>query len=190
MKAISFLEGVVVALLASVAGSIVLSGLNWMVADDTAWHLVIIGLALAYLLYLFSRSGIKCGCITALFAWFIITVISGLWLSSFSLMLIVQIAAIWLIRSLYFHNGLLTALADLGLNAFALAAALWALQQSGNLGLTLWCFFLVQALFVFLINGKPDSASNNLGLYANANDFQHAYHTAQAAVRKLSSSKL
>jgi len=75
------------------------------------------------------------------------------------------------------------------LNAFALAAAFWALQQSGSLVLTLWCFFLVQALFVFLISGKPDSASGNLGLSANANDFQHAYHAAQTAVRKLSSIK-
>jgi hypothetical protein len=142
------------------------------------------------LLYLLSRSRELTGRISALLAWLVITIIAGLWQPSLAGLLLVQVGIVWLIRSLYFHNGLLTALADLGLNAIALAAAFWALQQSGNLGLTLWCFFLAQALFVFLLSGKPDSASDNLCLSANANDFQHAYHAAQAAVRKLYSSKL
>lgn len=189
MKAVSFLEGVVVALLASLAGSIVFFGLSWLVSGAAALCLVILGLALAYLLYLFSRSREKTGRITVLLAWLAVALVVGLWQPSLAGLLILQVGIVWLIRSLYFHNGLLTALADLGLNAFALAAAFWTLQQSGSIGLTLWSFFLVQALFVFLLYEMPYSSANNVGLSPGADDFQHAYHAAQTAVRKLSSIK-
>ena len=190
MRSISFLEGVVVALAASVVGSSAFFGLSWLVVDDFALRLVILGLAFAYLLYLFSRSREKTGRMSIMVAWLVVSLVIGLWQPSITGLLLVQVGILWLIRSLYFHNGLLTALADLGLNAFALAAAFWALQQSGSIGLMLWCFFLAQSLFVFLIGNKPEATADNSGLSTGADDFQHAYQTAQAAVRKLSSTKI
>ena len=190
MKIVSFQEGIVVALTGSVVGSILCFGLSWLVAGDTALRLLIIGLALAYLLYLLSRSREKTGRLSVMAAWLVVTMVIGWWQPSITGLLLIQVGIVWLIRSLYFHNGLLTALADLGLNAFALAAALWALQHSGSIGLTLWCFFLVQALFVFLIGNNTEAISDNAGWPNSSDDFQQAYQTAQAAVLKLSSTKI
>ncbi len=57
---------------------------------------------------------------------------------------------LWLIRSLYFYDSVLSALVDLGLTGVALVTAIWAWLASNNLFLAFWCFFLVQALFVLI----------------------------------------
>jgi hypothetical protein len=54
--------------------------------------------------------------------------------------------------------------------------------------LGIWCFFLVQALFVAIpkrINRKPGAVPAG---HESADRFQHAYRAAETAVRKLSSS--
>jgi hypothetical protein len=53
--------------------------------------------------------------------------------------------------------------------------------------LGIWCFLLVQALFVFIpksINRKPGATQ---AAHESADRFQHAYRAAETAVRKLSS---
>ena len=98
-----------------------------------------------------------------------------------------HLGAVWLIRSLYFYSSVLSALADMGLNGLGLAAAIWAVTRTGSVFLGIWCFFLVQALFVFIpksINHKP--GTTRVG-HESEDRFQHAYRVAEAAVRKLSS---
>jgi hypothetical protein len=78
---------------------------------------------------------------------------------------------------------------DAGLSGLALAAAVWAAISTGSLFLALWCFFLVQALFVAIPNRM--SAPRNHGRRAQKSasavddDFERAYRNAEAAVRRL-----
>ena len=100
--------------------------------------------------------------------------------------LLVHVVMIWLVRALYFYSSLLAALADLGLNALAMAAVVWASLQSGSLMLAMWCFFLVQALFVMLPRNMEKSRNETLAT-GEVDPFDTARRNAQAALRKLSS---
>ncbi len=111
---------------------------------------IAIALGGAYTLYLLSRSEERTGRIATVVVWCVATALAAVFASSLPLFLICQVASIWLIRSLYFHGSIVTALADLGIGGLALAFAIWAAKSSGSVFLSIWCFFLVQALFVAL----------------------------------------
>jgi hypothetical protein len=184
MKTLNFWSGVSVALVASLLGSIGYFALGNLLFADIGIRLVISGLAFAYGLYLLSCSQERTGRFTMLLLGS--TGLIMLWLYSPSLTWFVlwQVLALWLLRAIYYHAGVLPALADLGLSLLSLAAACWALAHTGSLFLSLWCFFLTQALFVFIpkrSNLQPAARSDS------ATEFNRAYQTAEAAVRKLSS---
>lgn len=186
MKRPSFLEGVAFALAASLAGGVLYTALT-AVFGSGVLRLVIAALGLGYLLYLLARSRERVGRVTVIGVWVIIAGL--LWLLDPPLLLYIlgHVGALWLVRSLYFHAGVLTALADLGLNACALAAAVWALAQSGSLLLGLWSFFLVQALFVAIPPNFPRRRPATASTTAGDDRFQRAHRVAEAAVRRLSS---
>ena len=187
MKQPTFLEGVGVAIAASLAGSVLYTALNTVFPGGPVLRLLIADIGLAYVLYLLGRSHERIGRITTATAW---AVMAGmLWFIQPPLLLyvFVHLGAIWLIRSLYFYSSALSALADLGLNGLGLAAAVWAVTRTGSVFLGIWCFFLVQALFVAI----PKRIGRRSGTGQDGHDsearFQHAYRAAEAAVRKLSS---
>ena len=68
------------------------------------------------------------------------------------LYLLIHGCLLWLIRSLYFHTGLLEALLDGGLLCLGAVLALGTLQVTASSLMSIWVFFLVQALFVTLPN--------------------------------------
>ncbi|MGH8652343.1 MAG: hypothetical protein ACREYE_09290 [Gammaproteobacteria bacterium] len=75
-------------------------------------------------------------------------------------------------RSAQHRLHVLSALADLGLNALGLTAAIWAVKQSGSLFASIWCFFLVQALFVAIparLSRKPEKPDRD-----SEDRFQHS----------------
>ena len=184
MKRPSFLHGVGIALVAVVLGELLFVALSPLLGSYTALEMVIAITSFGYILTLLRASGEKLGRLVTLAAWLLMTVATA-WLSPHLLLtVLMHTMMIWLVRALYFHSSLLTALADLGLNALAVAAALWATMQSGSLPLALWCYFLVQALFVMLPSGLAVKRRSPL---ANDNDhFEQARATAQTALRKLS----
>lgn len=187
MKQPTFLEGVSVALAASLVGSMLFTAMQVVLPGVPALRLLVAGIGLAYMIYLLSRSPEHVGRITAVAAWAIIAAV--LWFTHPPLMLYVcvHLGTLWIIRSLYFYSSALSALADLGLNGLGLAAALWAVTRTGSVFLGIWCFFLVQALFVLIpksIQRKHDSGQVS---HERDDRFQHAYRVAEAAVRKLSS---
>jgi hypothetical protein len=185
MKQPTFLEGVAVALAASLTGSVLYSTVDLLFPGVPVVRLLIAGLGLAYLVYLLSRSTERIGRVTAAAAWLLLAGI--LWFTHPPLLLYacVHLGVLWLIRSLYFYSSALSALADLGLSGLGLAAASTALARTGSVWLGIWSFFLVQALFVFI----PKSIRHSSGTARTGTDrFQHAYRAAESAVRKLSSS--
>ena len=188
MKRPTFLEGASIALALSLAGSVLYTVVDTVYPGGPVLRLLIAGMGLAYIVYLLNRSPERVGRITAAAAW--ILVAGLLWFTDPPLLLYVcvHLGAIWLVRSLYFYSSALSALADLGLNGLGLAAAAWAVTRTGSVFLGIWCFFLVQALFVAIpkrISRKPGAASAGL---ESEDRFQHAYHVAETAVRKLTAS--
>lgn len=183
----TFLEGVAVALGTSVVGTALFSVLTTMFDGGGVLRLLIAGISLGYVLYLLSRSRARVGRITAVGLWAIVAALS--WYSSPPLLLylLVHMGLVWLIRSLYFYSSVLSALGDLGLTGLSLAAGIWAVTQTGSLFLSIWCFFLVQALFV----GIPTRVKGTTGQIHPEQDhedrFERAHSAAQAALRKFSS---
>jgi hypothetical protein len=177
----TFLEGVGVALAASLSGAAAYTALS-AAADGGMLRPVIAGFALAYLVYLLARTPIRVGRVTAFIAWCLSAV--GLWLAAppLALYLLLHVGMLWLIRALFFHASLVSALADLALGLLALAAGIWALVQTGSLLLGIWCFFLVQAGFVAI---PPGSTAGRHGREPSHEDaFEHAHRIAEAALRK------
>lgn len=186
MKKPTFWEGVVLALLASLAGAIGFFALSLLFAEDVAIRPVISGLAFVYSLYLLSRSGERIGRITVMFLWCILSAAVWLFGPPLTLFLMLNALPIWLIRSLYFYSRLFSSLADLGLCLAGIASAFWALHHTGSLFLTFWCFFLVQTSFVFIPTGNKQTFADEAALSNSEAEFERAYQAAEAAVRKLS----
>jgi len=187
MKQPTFLEGVGVALATSLVGSMLYTAMEVVFPGVPVLRLLIAAIGLAYVVYLLSRSPERVGRITAAAAWLLVAGV--LWFTHPPLMfyVLMHLGTLWLIRSLYFYSSALSALTDLGLNGLGLAAAIWAVTRTGSVFLGIWCFFLVQALFVIIpksVNRKPGTGQAG---HAREDRFQHAYRVADAAVRKLSS---
>ena len=180
----TFLEEAGVALIIALAGILIHGAIGWVLPGGTALRLLASGLGLAYVLYLLGRSRERTGRVTTLALW--LTVTGLLWAISLplSLYISVQLAMIWMTRSLYFHQGLFAALMDLGLSGLSLIGALGAYLHTGSLFLSLWCLFLIQALFVY-IPPLPQPGSQNTG--SDQDRFLRAHEAATAAVQRLSS---
>jgi hypothetical protein len=185
MKRPGFLEGVTIALAASIGGSVIFSALTTVFNADFVLRLLIAVIGLLYVLYLLRRSGEKVGRITTITLW--LTSALAVWLMGLSLplYLMFHLGFVWLIRSLYFYSSLISALADFALVMFGMAAAVWAVLQTGSLFISVWCFFLVQALFVVIPGTWNQTSKPGTVVNSEEDRFQNAYRTAQAALTKL-----
>jgi hypothetical protein len=178
-----FLEGALVALAASLIAGALFAGLSLVLPPVAALRWVVALTAFGYLIYLLDRSGAKIGRVSAVLAWVLASALAlPLPLPAFVLL---QAGMAWLVRSLYFHGGLVAALADLGLALLGLAAGVWALTQSGSLFLAVWSLMLVQALFGLIPSDRGRGGA------AEAQDpddaFDRAHRGAEAALRRLHS---
>ncbi len=182
----TFLEGVVVALVASLVGRLLYAVLVPTLPGGPVLRLLIAGIALGYVIYLLRRSPERVGRITVLAVWSLAAGVLWLMGPPLLLYLSLHLGLIWLIRSLYFYSSMLSALVDLGLSGLSLAATVWAASHSQSLFLSIWCLFLVQALFAVI----PTSMQRNGGAapaHQEHDRFERAHQAAETALRKLSS---
>ncbi|MGH8167455.1 MAG: hypothetical protein ACREQ1_09455, partial [Woeseiaceae bacterium] len=149
-----------------------------------ALRLVIPAMGLAYLICLLRLSDGSTGRITTLTAWCAISVAMWFLAPPFPVYVLMHSGMLWLVRSLYFHSGVLPALLDLGLSALSVSAATWAVSRSGSVFLASWCFFLVQALFVFIPRRVPAPGPGD-GLANDDDAFERARRRADAALKQL-----
>jgi small-conductance mechanosensitive channel len=190
MKLPSILEGAGVALVASIGGGVFYQALSTLFATDFLLRLVIAVTGLLYILYLLQRSGEKVGRIASITLWIVSATV--FWVIGLSLpfYLMAHLGLVWLIRSLYFYSSLISAMADFALVLFGMVCALWAVLQTGSLFLSLWCFFLVQALFVMIPDSWKRSSESGLSRNSLGNTqqehFQNAYRSAVGALNRLS----
>ena len=181
MKRPSFIQGVGVAGGLAFAAAAFVVALGPILVVSTLGRLLIPALALAYILYLFGRSPERTGRVTVLCLWAVLAIAAWLFIASFPVYVLTHAAAIWLVRSLYFHGGVLTSLLDLGLTAFASAFAAGVFLHTGSVLLATWCFFLSQAVFV----GIPPSFAPGEVRQHTPTDFDRASRQADAALRQL-----
>jgi hypothetical protein len=185
MKRPSFLHGAIVAAVLGFFASALVATLTPFVGLGAVLRLVIPALALAYVLYLFSRSKERLGRVTALFLWTVLAAATWWIAPPLPLYLLIHVAAVWLLRSLYFYSGVVPALMDLGISALSVSATVWAISRSGSVFLATWCFFLVQALFVAIpptVKNKRRASGNTA---IKSEDFEHARRQADQALRQL-----
>lgn len=186
MKRPGFFEGVGLGLVLSLVGGVLFVAFALVFSSETVLALLIALLGLAYTVYLLGRSGERVGRLTALILWFAAAGLLWLWTPILPIYLLFHLGLIWLVRSLYFHASLLSALADLALNGLALATALWAAERTGSVFLSLWCFFLVQALFVHIPSWTRQPGSQSPNDTEDEDAFGHAHRAAEAALRRIS----
>ena len=175
------------ALALSLCGAAVLAALAPLTGAGTALRFGIALLGLAYVLFRVATSGERVGRVTTIALWTVAA--SFAWFMGLPLVayVLVHVALIWLVRSLYCYSGVLPALADLGLSLLGAAFAVWAAQRSGSAWLAFWCFFLVQAFHVLI----PPALGATAGDAADAADdaFARAQRAAEAAIRRLSAAQ-
>ena len=185
MKRPTFLHGVIAAAVLGFFASAIVATLTPFVGLGTVVRLVIPALALAYLLYLFSRSTERLGRVTALSAWTVLAVLTWWVAPPLPLYLLAHVVAIWLLRSLYFYSGLVPALMDLGISTLSVSATVWAITRSGSVFLATWCFFLVQALFVAIPPALAKKRTEQRNTPAESEQFETARRQADQALRQL-----
>ena len=186
MKAPGLLEGITLAIGASLGGGLLAVLLPIIPSQSAGLRLLISILCLGYLIYLLKRSNERAGRIVMLGFWLIATLSCMLVDSSLLGFLLVQATLIWVVRSLYFHASIFPALLDLGLVCLALLASAWALLQTGSVMTATWCFFLIQSLFVLIPDFASDRGKVSSSSPVDSDRFQTAHRVALDAVRKLS----
>ncbi|HFD11886.1 MAG TPA: hypothetical protein ENJ32_05390 [Crenotrichaceae bacterium] len=187
MKKPGFLEGVLVALLVSTAGSIVYQLLSRSYTDVTTWRFLIVFVSAVYGFYLLKRSHRYGGRLITCVFWLLMLLAAWFYVPAIREFVLMNVVSVWLLRSLYFHDNVISVLLDLGLNLFSLAVSLWAFVQTDSISLSLWCLFLVQALFPVI----PGNCFNKEKNHENNRDskYQHALQIAEAAMETLSSNQ-
>jgi hypothetical protein len=190
MKKPGFFRGVIVAGVLALVGSIAFSGLSLILGGAVALKILLTLLAGAYVLYLLSASAERTGRVAVFTAWLLVTSCIWFFTADLALMMIAQAVSISIVRSLYHHAGVLAGLLDLVLSAFALSAAVWASAQSGSMFLVVWCFFLVQALFVGIPTSfKSEKQQSFAQELTQEDEFGRACRTAETAIRRIATQR-
>lgn len=190
MRRPAFSEGIIVAILISLVVTVAFTVLSSFFPTRWLLQAMIAGVSFSYICYLLVRSQEKTGRLTVIALWAVVTVITWLFSPSTIITLFVQVGLIWLVRALYYYTSLIVALIDLGLSLFAIAAAIWTLLYTNSLFLSVWCFFLIQALFAVLptdlTSGLFNTKKRRNNQTSSQDDvFEQAYLSAQSALRQL-----
>jgi len=180
-----FWPGVFAALLLSLTASLVFLALSTALDPTRALRLLLLVLAAAWLLWLTCRHPVKAGRLAAAAGLGIIALALQLLDPPLWLWLVTLTGWLWLTRSLLIHQRLLAASLDGLLSIVALAAAVAAASHSASWLLSMWSYFLVQSLYVFI----PDRISPPTSEPAE-DPFDRAERNALNALRRLAQSPL
>lgn len=99
----------------------------------------------------------------------------------------IALGLIWGVRSLLNYSSLVTAFLDALLCVVSVGVALAAAGVTRSTALTVWCFFLVQALWVYIPRRMTRfaSAPETTDRAQQADTFERAHRAAEAAIRSL-----
>ncbi len=144
----------------------------------------IVGLAAAYLALLVPELEARIGRVVVMAGWLALTLAFAIFDPHPGVWLFGAVVLVWLVRCLYRYDGLTGAFADAALSAFAALTAVAIAAHTRSVFLSVWGFFLVQALFVLIPTRRHATPTNAT---PDADDaFGRAYRTAEAALRRMS----
>jgi len=194
MPSISFFRGALAALILSIAAAAIYFCATTLLDSALAIRLTMSAVTLGYLLVLLSNSEVSFGKVSFVSFYIVGAIlIIYLWPSTLTYALY-HVGYIWLVRTVYYHNSFLPALADLVYSVLSFTAALGAIQQSHSIFISFWSFFLAQALILPVLRhfiSEQSSASNERSMAVQNTGSQQKFHqshrTAQEALRKLAS---
>ena len=186
MAAKTYLEWVTFAFLASAAGSVLDAILAPLMPQAERHALLCAALGLACLVHLSRRLPGKPGSLIMLSLSFPVTLVGLIAPLPLGYQLLLQAALIWAVRSILVYGDARRVMADLCLQALALAALAAAYSRTGSVMLSIWSFFLVQASFVFIADSRP-RAHGQLSPEAQKEfRFSRALRVAENAIARLS----
>ena len=109
------IKGLIIAFLISLMAAVASLILSGFIKQSTLFSLVLYAATLSYLIYLLKNSHARIGRIVVISVWAVISLLCWLLDAPLLAQILIQAGGIWLVRSLYFHASLMTALLDLGL---------------------------------------------------------------------------
>jgi hypothetical protein len=183
MQRPTVLEGILVALAASLLISPLIFMLRLVLGTVLAWNATIVVLAYGYIVYLLAQRGRSAGRITLALLSLLVFVSSLLLELRWPALVLVAVGLIWGVRTCVYSRSLVTALLHGGLCLLSLGAALWAYAYSGSLALAVWSFFLLQAAGVLVppcLTQQTTDAEGAAG-EQQTDSFTLAYQAAQKA---------
>ena len=184
----SLLQGILMACLLSVLSIpllMVLTLLGWGMANQ----IFIATLAGGYIAFIVARSRSRVGRVTL--GAISLTVLFGACLlgASTLVMLCLAVGCIWLVRTLLNYTSIAPALMDGLLCGVSAVCALAVLLSTGKVVLTVWSFFLLQALCSYIPRrlkragiGSPTGRPAS-GPPSQPDPFTRAYRAAEDAIR-------
>lgn len=177
----TFGEGVVVALVTAFVGAVVVFGLSLVVWPGLALIGAVPPLSFAYLIYLVRRSELRAGRLTLVLLWGLATTGAGVLVPDTVTQVLVQLVLLWTARSYCFHRSPAVVFMDLGLVGMGFVAAVWAMDRTGSVFLSIWIFFLFQAFFALLPTGGLRGRSESV----HTDPFEMAERTAERSLQRL-----
>ncbi len=185
MKSPGILGGILVAVIVALGAGATGLILGGLIFHDTLLNLILCASSLVYLLYLLKCSSARIGRVVVISSWAAISFACWVFDLALQEQVLIQVGLIWLVRSLYFHGSMITALLDFGLVSAGLAASAWTILNTGSPAAALWSFFLLQALFCWIPEPARKQSGEAFGVTQNQFSFQSAHRVALDAVRKL-----
>ena len=179
-----FMEGVIIALglsLISAIGYWSLIGVFHVAVSLSAAAAI---LGTAYALYLIKRSDRTTGKITCGLVFNTIVVLIILLPIGVGMVASILLLALWGVRCFFYRHGVADSLVDLSLSVSAAIAALIAAIATQSVFITVWTFFIVQALHVFIPKFGGGCVTERIA----KRHFETAYANAEKALRQYYSS--
>ncbi len=175
-------------LVAAFAGAALVSGIQslvWPWLGGTATlRLMAVALPLAYMALLLALAEAKVGRVVLAAMAGVVALAVFVGPVSLPVVLAVEIAMIWVVRSLCFHKSVTSALIDGVVAALGVAVALMAFASTRSLATAAWSALLVQAAVVYIPDrwGRVDAKAAGA---AEPDMFHRAYQAADHALRDL-----
>ena len=184
MSAVGFWRQVGVGFALSLAAAVLFSAMRPWLGSEVLLRGLVLGLSGGYLALLLHALHARIGVVLTLASWLVLSGLLLVFNPTLWVWLALQSVLIWLLRCLYRYDRLGSAIADAALSGLALATAVVTASHTHSLFLTLWSWFLMQALFVFIPTGRV--ATSARAEPENDDAFGQAQRTAEAALRRLS----
>lgn len=190
MAKTSLMQGMLIALILSVVSIPLMLGLT-VLGLGMANQVLMAILAGVYLAYMLAQSTSRVGRATLSVVSVAVLVGACFWGASTWLVMLLAVGLIWLVRSLLNYASLVPVIMDGLLCVVSVGCAVGALIVTGNVFLTVWSFFLPQALCVFIPRRLKRSGRWCASMRAkakqeaNADKFARAHRAAEEAIRCL-----